>query len=142
MTGESSIVESSAPTVEDARQRTLVEGLIKTENAAIGGFAKQLVTISFSAIGVVLTLKEKWLGAASDGLPKTLLGLAIVLFLAAGALAAFTTGAFAHKVTLADFSQVEAELRRVARKRHRFVTTGFVLSLLATALVAYVAISF
>jgi len=78
--------ESSALTEEDQRKRKLVSKLIGSENKAIADFAKHLATIDFAAIGVVLTLKEKWLGASPPSWQQAALGLAIVLYLAAALL--------------------------------------------------------
>jgi hypothetical protein len=137
----SDVDKAVEPSADDLRRVGLVEKLLETENKAISDFAKHVVTVSFTAIGVVLTLKEKWLGAAPPGAAKSALGVAIVLYLAAGALASLAAGAFEHKVSLSDFGEVDAELRRVARKRHRLVSAAFALSLLATALVAWIALA-
>jgi hypothetical protein len=51
--------ESSPPTDEDSRKRSAVKKLMQSENKVIVEFAKHLVTVDFSAMAVVLALKEK-----------------------------------------------------------------------------------
>lgn len=132
--------ESTAPSEDDLRKRTLVEELIKSENKALAEFAKHLVTVSFSAMGIVLAMMEKWLTPTSPSGHRLLLVVAIVMFLGAAAVASLAASAFVHRVSLVDYDGVEAELQRVAGIRHRCVVAGSVLLLAAAAIVATVAL--
>jgi hypothetical protein len=131
---------SSAPTEDDSRKRTIVAELIQSENKAVIDFAKQLVTTSFSAIGIVLALKDKWLGANAPLWQKALLGCAVALFLVASLLATMAAAAYRHRVSLSDYADVDAELHRVARLRYRLTTSAFGLLLLATLVIAIIVI--
>jgi hypothetical protein len=130
--------ESSMLTEDDARKRDAVNDLIRSQNKVIVEFAKQLVTLNFSAIGVVLALKEKWLGVSPPLQEKVLLGIAVALFLAAALLSTTAAGAYPHRVSLSDYSEVDEEIQRVARLRYRLTLLGFGASVVATILVAAV----
>jgi hypothetical protein len=132
--------ESSLLTEEDSRKRDMVKDLIQSENEVITEFAKHLVTVNFSAIGVVLALKEKWLGANPLFEQKMLLGIAVVLFLAAALLSTTAAGAYVHRVGLSDYSDVESELHRVARRRHTLTMLGFGVTVVGTMIIAFIAI--
>ena len=54
--------ESSVLTEEDLRKRDIVEELMQSQNQRIVDFAKHLLTVSFSAIGVVLALIVAYAG--------------------------------------------------------------------------------
>jgi hypothetical protein len=131
---------SSAPTDDDTRKQKLVSDLIQSENKTVIDFAKQLVTTSFSAIGVVLALKEKWVGANAALWQKALLGGAVALFLLAGLLATMAAAAYRHRISLSDYEDVDAELHRVASIRYRLTASAFGLLLLATLVIAIVVI--
>lgn len=131
---------SSAITEDDSRKRTIVEELIRSENKVVVGFAKQLVTTSFSAIGVVLALKDKWLGANPPLWQKALLGSAVALFLVASLLATMAAAAYRHRVSLSDYADVDAELHRIAKLRYRLTTLAFGLLLLAIVAIAIIVI--
>jgi|HubBroStandDraft_6_1064221.scaffolds.fasta_scaffold108265_2 hypothetical protein len=131
---------SSAPTEDDSRKRTIVAELIQSENKAVIDFAKQLVTTSFSAIGIVLALKDKWLGANALLWQKSLLGCAVALFLVASLLATMAAAAYRHHVSLSDYTDVDAELHRVARLRYRLTVSAFGFLLLATLIIAIIVI--
>jgi hypothetical protein len=128
-------------TEDDTRKRDVVKELIQSENKGIADFAKHLVTVSFSAIGFVLALKEKWLGTNAPLQQKVLLGLAIVLFMAAALLATMAAGIYQHRVSLSDYADVDTELHRVARLRYRLTRVGFAVLVLATILLATIVIS-
>ena len=131
--------ETTVPTEGDLHKRKIVEELIKSQNHRIIDFAKHLVTISFSAIGIVLTLKHKWFGADAP-YDKSLLGIAIALFLGTGLLATLASTIYIHRVSLSDYADVYEELHRVARKRHNLTRLAFILSVIATIIVAIVAL--
>ena len=132
--------QSSALTEEDSRKYEMTKELMQSQNKVIIDFAKHLMTVSFSAIGVVLALKDKWLGTAGRPHQELLLGIAIVLFLATGLLATIAVSAYIHRVSLSDYADVDAEVHRVARLRYRLTILGFALCLVATVIVAAVAI--
>ena len=132
--------ESSAPTEDDSRKRTIVKDLVQSENKVVADFAKQLVTTGFSAIGVVLALKEKWLGANAPLWQKAMLGSAVALFLVSTLLATMAAAVYRHRVSLSDYADVDAELHRVATLRYKLTTVAFALLLLATVVIAIVVI--
>lgn len=132
--------ESSALTEEDSRKHDMVKELMQSQNKVIVDFAKHLMTVSFSAIGVVLALKDKWLSTDAPSHQELLLGIAIALFLATGLVATLAASAYIHRVSLSDYADVDAEQHRVARLRHRLTSLGFGLSAVATIIVAAVAI--
>jgi flagellar biosynthesis protein FliP len=132
--------ESSVLTEEDLRKRDIVKELMQAQNQRIVDFATHLLTVSFSAIGVVLALKDNWLGTDAPPHQQLLLGIAIALFLATGLLATLAASTYIHRVSLSDYTDVDAELHRVARLRYRLTRLGFGLSVIATIIVAVVAI--
>jgi hypothetical protein len=132
--------ESSALTDDDVRKRGLVKKLMQSQNKVLIDFAKHLVTVSFSAVGVVLALKDKWVGASSVVGASWLLGIAIAMFLASGVTATIAVGVFIHRVNLVDYADAELELQRVATLRYRLTRLSLGLSLIATILVATVAL--
>jgi len=127
---------SSAPAEDDIRRRTIVDELMQAESKAIIEFAKTLVTLSFSAIGVVLALKDKWLGPNPPSWQRALLGCSVALFLATSLLATMAAAAYGHRVSLSDFGDVDAELHRVARRRYKLTMSAFGLALLAVMVTA------
>ena len=64
----------------------------------------------------------------------------MALFLVAGLLATTAAAAYRHRVSLSDYSDVDAELHRVARLRYRLTTSAFGFLLLATVVVAIIVI--
>jgi hypothetical protein len=133
------VAESSPVTEDDLRKRDLVKELLQTQNQRIVDFAKQLLTISFSAIGVVLAFKEKWLRADGPPYQKIVLGIAIAMFLATSVLATLAADIYLHRVSLSDYAEVDVELQRVAKVRLRLTRLAFGMSAMATVLVALVA---
>jgi hypothetical protein len=134
------LAESSTLTDEELRQRDTVKELVKSQNQRIVDFAKHLVTLSFSAIGVVLALKDKWLGANALPHQKLLLGIAIALLLATSLVATIASSVYTYRVSLSDYTDVDVELQRVAMLRYRLTYLGFGLFVLATIIIAVVAI--
>jgi len=132
--------ESSALSEEDARKRDLVKKLMESENKTIAEFAKHLVTVAFSAIGVVLALKDKWLDAHAPSQQRIMLGIALALYLAAGLISSMAAGLYGHRISLSDYEDVDAELHRVATFRHRLTSLGLMLTAAATVLIALVAL--
>jgi hypothetical protein len=132
--------ESSGLTDEDVRKRGLVRELIQNQTKVIGEFAKQLVTTAFTAIGVVVALKEKWLGATARPYQLLLLGIAIFLYLGGGLFAALAASAQLHRVSLSDYEDVDNEIGRVAKLRFRLTMVAFSLIALASLMLAIIAI--
>src|SRR5262245_36029935 len=66
MTDEVIHATSEEPSAEDARLRTLVTDLISQQNKAMIDLAKSMLTITFTAIGVVLALQEHWFGGSKQ----------------------------------------------------------------------------
>jgi hypothetical protein len=102
--------------------------------------AKHLATICFSAVGVVLALHEKWVPAGAPRALRNALGAAIAVYLAAGVSSLFGAGAYVHRVTLADYSDVDSERHRVATIRYRLMMTALALFVAATLIVSAVAL--
>lgn len=132
--------ESSALTDEDSRKRDLVKKLMKSENKAIAEFAKHLVTVAFSAIGVVLALKDKWLDSPASFQQRMLLSIALTLYLAAALMSSLAAGVYGHRISLSDYGDVDAELHRVATFRHRLTNLGLMFTAAATAVVVLIAL--
>jgi hypothetical protein len=132
---------SSVLTDEDKRKRGIVRQLIRSENKRLADYAKQVVTISFSAVGVVLGLKDKWLGKDAPSRQTAPLAIAIALFLGAGLLATLAAGIYRHRVSVSDFDDVDAELHRVAKHRYWLIIAAFVFLTIATIIVATIVIS-
>ena len=134
------VAESSTPTPDDERRRLLVSQLLESENGRLVDVAKHLATVCFTAVGVVLTLYDKWLPTGAPRVLTTALGAAIVLYLAAGVSSLFGAGAYLHRVSLDDYGDVDAERHRVATIRYRLVITGLALFVGATLVVSAVAL--
>jgi hypothetical protein len=132
---------TSAPSDEDKEKRSLVNELIKSENQVTVDSAKNLATACFSAIGVSLALKDKWLGTNPPLRQTVLLGFSLAVFLLASLFSLMAVNSFRHRVTPTDFEDVLEEIHRVAKARHRLTSASFVLFVVATAMVAWVALS-
>ncbi len=127
-------------TNEDSRRYDLVKSVMQAQTKVIVEFAKLLVTVSFSAVGVVVALKDKWLGDDPPSYQEVLLGIAVALFLATALVATLAASSYVHRVSLSDYADVDAEVHRVATLRHRLTIAGYGLALAATAIVAAVAL--
>jgi hypothetical protein len=132
--------ESSPLTDEDTRKRDLVKELMQAQSKVILDFAKQLVTISFAAVGVVISLKDRWIGADAPSYQEALLGVAVALFLVSALVATLAASARGLRVSLSDYADVDVEVHRVATLRHRLTLLGFGLAAVATTVVASVAL--
>lgn len=129
--------DSSPVTEEDTRKRGIVSDLILAENKSMVDFAKHLVTVSFSAVGVIVTLKSNWLAQATNAHRTTiLLVVAIVLFLAAVVVSSAAIKVQRLRVSGVDYGDVERELGRIARGRYRLTLVAAALCVAAVALVA------
>ena len=132
--------ESSTLDAEDVRKRDLVAKVIAGENSRLIEVAKHLVTLSFSAVGVVLALQDKWLVKPAPARLKVALGAAVVLYLVASVLATLAAGVYVHRISVSDYTEVDRELHRVATVRYRLSVAGLTLILIATIVVCAVAI--
>jgi hypothetical protein len=128
-------------TDEDRERRAIVVALLKAENPTIIDFAKHLVTVSFTAVGVVVAFADKWVGpGANEGAKRLLLAVAIVMMLSAAALAAYAASASTYRVTLSDYDDVDAELHRVAKRRYTLTRAAMLLLVGAVMLLSGVAL--
>jgi hypothetical protein len=128
-------------TDEDRERRAIVVALLKAENPTIIDFAKHLVTVSFTAVGVVVAFADKWVGPGANVGPKrVVLAVAIVMMLAAAALAAYAASASTYRVSLSDYDEVDAELHRVARRRYAVTRIAMLLIVGAVTLLSGVAL--
>jgi hypothetical protein len=126
---------SEEPSAEDARLRTLVTDLISQQNKAMIDLAKNMLTITFTAIGVVLALQEKWLGGSEQtGAARGLvIGALVALFLSVPVYLTVIRG-YRMAVSTTDYQLVEDELSRLATLRSKLVNAGMGLTGLAAAL--------
>jgi len=98
-----------------------------------------LVTICFSAIGVVLALKDKWIrGLPDEQVKSTLLAVAIALFLLGALISAMATRASRLRLSLSDYADVEGELSRLAGRRHYCTVASMGLIAVGVGVVAVV----
>jgi hypothetical protein len=126
---------------EDLRRRALVTDLIAKENAVAIEFAKNLVTVSLSAVGIILALKDKWLEGLPDiGLRSTWLAVAVGLLLVASLVCAFAMRSVRLQVSLADYAEVDDELNRVVRQRHHLTMAGMALIAMSVVITTSVAL--
>lgn len=128
---------SEEPSPEDVRLRKLVTELITQQNTAMIGLAKSMLTITFTAIGVVLALQEKWFGgtALTGGARRLLIGALIALLLSVPVYLTVVKG-YRMKVSTTDYELVEDELTRLAALRKTLLNVGMVLTGLAAVLLA------
>ena len=133
--------ESSELTPEDRRKRKLASDLIRAQNDRLVTVAKQLGTLAFSAIGVVLSLREKWLGQHPAVMLKSALGIAAAMYLVAVVLAMFAAGIYVFRISRSDYGDVDNELLRVAATRYRLCLGALIGIVLATIAVAFVALT-
>jgi hypothetical protein len=99
--------------------------------------AKSMLTITFTAFGVVLALQEKWFGATSlTGTPRNLMIAALMVLLASVPAYLTVVKGYRLKVSSTDYQLVEDELTRLARLRHRGLNVGLALTGIAAILLA------
>jgi uncharacterized membrane protein len=137
MTDEVIRAASEEPSAEDVRLRGLVTDLISRQNQSMVDLAKNMLTITFTAIGVVLAFQQHWPGHANaTGTEKALvIASLIALFLSVPVYCAVIKG-YRIKVSTSDYQDVEPELTRLASVRSRLVNTGMVLTSAAAILLA------
>lgn len=131
--------DSSPLSDDDTRKHELVKKLIVSENKTIREFAKHLATMAFSSIGVVLALQDKWVGQHPTCKQKLLLAAALMLYLISASLSSLAAGIYAHRVSLSDYGDIDTELHRVAKFRHRLTRFGLIFIAAGTIVVAIVA---
>jgi hypothetical protein len=136
MPGEVIKATSEKPSAEDARLRRLVTDLISQQNKAMIDLAKSMLTITFTAIGVVLALHKDWLGAAMRTGDKVLVAGALGALLLSVPVYLVVIKGYRIAVSTTDYQRVEEELSRLATLRGRLVNAGMVLTGLAAILLA------
>jgi hypothetical protein len=129
---ETPLIESSSLTERDKENRALAYELIKNSNEVVTSFAKQMVTTSLSAVGVILALaKFRGITDHPDGWPLIVLALMCAGCLAAALIFAFALRARRIRVSLEDYADAPSQLLEAAHQRE----------VLATAAVALLALS-
>jgi hypothetical protein len=128
---------SEEPSAEDVRLRALVTDLISQQNKAMIDLGKSMLTITFTAIGVVLVLQQHWLGGSRvTGAAKGLVICALVALFVSVPVYATVIKGYRMTVSMADYQLVEEELSRLAVLRGRLANAGMVLTGLAAILLA------
>lgn len=137
MTEEVIRATSEEPSAEDARLRSLVTDLISQQNRSLIDLAKSMLTITFTAIGVVLALQEHWFGGAKQtGTAKALVICALVALFVSVPVYCTVIKGYRMAVSTTDYQLVESELSRLATLRNRLVNAGMALTGLAAVLLA------
>lgn len=113
----------------DERDREVALELVNKANDVVTGFAKQMATVSLTAVGVVLTLADlRGLGEAA----QTALAIVCAAYLVASVLFALALWPRRFLVSRDDYRGSQAHVLDVARRRHELATAGFVLVVLGT----------
>lgn len=137
MADEVIAASSEEPSAEDERLRALVTELISQQNAAVVDLGKTMLTVTFTAIGVVLAVHER----GSDGLlgagphRALLIAALVALFLSVPVYLTVVRG-YRVAVSAADYQLVEEELSRLATLRNRLLSAGMTLTGAAALLLA------
>jgi hypothetical protein len=127
---------SEEPSAEDVRLRKLVTDLISQQNKAMIDLAKSMLTITFTAIGVVLALHKDWFGVSRQTGDKVLVVGALVTLLLSVPVYLIVIRGYRMAVSTTDYQRVEEELSRLATLRSRLVNAGMALTGLAAVLLA------
>lgn len=132
------VVESVPVGERDKENRALALELIKKSNETVTSFAKQMVTASLSAVGVILALAKYWGWEGGSGvtLPRIALAASCGLCLIAAVVFALALRARRIRVSLDDYSDAPAQILEVAHEREALASLG--LGILAFAIVAAV----
>lgn len=130
------VVESAPVTARDKENRALALELIKKSNDTVTSFAKQMVTSSLSAVGVILALAKYWgwEGSGDVTLPRIVLAASCGLCLVAAIVFALALRARPIRVSADDYSDTPAQLLDLAHEREVLTTWG--IGILAVAVVA------
>jgi hypothetical protein len=127
---------SEEPSAEDVRLRALVTDLISKQNQSMVDLAKNMLTITFTAIGVVLALEQHWPGGGAAGGAKALVISALVALFVSVPVYLTVIKGYRLAVSTADYQLVESELSRLASLRSKLVNAGMVLTGVAAILLA------
>ena len=125
---------------DDAARRELAIKLIERSNSVAVDFAKHVVTLAFSAAGVVLALQDQWIDDGDDT-AQTLVGVALGLLLVAGLVSSFAVAGQRIEVSLSDYFDVDRQLSELARRRSRLTSVAVVLVVLGATLTAVTALT-
>jgi hypothetical protein len=116
-------------TESDERDRQVALELVNQANEVVTGFAKQMATVSLTAVGVVLTLADLR-GLGEDALKA--LAVVCAAYLLASVLFALALRPRRFRVSLDDYRGSQQQVLAAARRRHDLATAGFVLVVLGT----------
>jgi hypothetical protein len=130
---QAQLAQSTGLTEKDKENRALAMEVIKKSNDVVTSFAKQMVTTSLSANGVILAL-AKFRGFADHGerWARIALASAGAACLAAALVFALASRARRIRVSLDDYANTPYQLLDAARCRERITSWG--LALLAAAI--------
>ncbi len=127
------VAEGSLPTPDDEHRRQLASEVLANENKAVMRFAKNLVTVCFSAIGVIVALQQ-YTSAHTTHHNIVVLGIAIALLLVASVVSSLAIQAVRLRVSENDYGEVSRELHRAARYRYRLTWVALALIIVAVVL--------
>jgi hypothetical protein len=113
----------------DERDRQVALDLVTNANEVVTGFARQMATVSLTAVGVVLTLAD--LRGLDEGAQRAL-AIVCAAYLVAAVLFGMALRPRRFPVSLDDYRGSQQEVLDAARRRHDLATAGFVLVILAT----------
>jgi hypothetical protein len=122
------IAESTPVTERDKENRALALELIKRSNETVTSFAKQMVTASLSAVGVILALaKFQGWEDYSYSLPRLALAASCGLCLVAAVVFALALRTRHIRVSVDDYADAPAQLLEVAHEREVLTTWGLII---------------
>lgn len=120
---------------EDERLLGILRDRILEQNQSMIDVAQKMLTITFSGIGVVLAIQEKWFTASTQSsLSKTLVLTALVTLLGSVPIYLYVIKAKLLAATRNDFGMIEDELVDLAKLRRRGTSLGMTMTGLATLL--------
>ena len=125
--------EGSLPTPDDEYRRQLASDVLANENKTVITFAKNLVTVCFSAIGVIVALQQ-YTSAHATHRNIVVLGIAIALLLLASVVFSLAIQAVRLRVSENDYGKVSSELHRAAKYRYRLTWAALALIIVAVVL--------
>lgn len=123
----------SLPTPDDEHLRQLASDVLANENKTVITFAKNLVTVCFSAIGVIVALQQ-YTSAHAAHRNIVVLGIAIALLLVASVVSSLAIQAVRLRVSENDYGMVSSELHRAAKYRYRLTWAALALIIVAVIL--------
>lgn len=125
--------KGSLPTPDDEYRRQLARKVLANENKAVMRFAKNLVTVCFSAIGVIVVLQQ-YTSTHATHHNVVVLGIAIALLLVASVVSSLAVQTVRLRVSENDYGEVSNELHRAARYRYRLTWAALALIIVAVVL--------